>query len=235
MPADQQAHILQFLTAVGGALGVLLLLGGVLLHLLRCFGGYFLVRIETALLGLLVGAAAGIVMTLWLDRPTSADRVVAGVGGAILLGLAFWFVWRGVFAVYCALACGGATGIGLTAWWGQGYWPAAVIVAAIVGIGVLVLLWLFFRAIVVLLTAAGGGFGAVYTVVLAVLIGVNRPALASPSDLLAGRWDVLALALPTALGLMAAGAWTQFRLLRRFAPQTARSSPAKARPKAKAA
>lgn len=171
----------------------------------HCFFGYVLFRVALALNGLAGGFVLG-AYVLGAVRPTSseADVWVAGIVGGVLLMLAAWFLYRVVFA-------------GLTGWMlAAAIFPfipppviVAWIVATVVGVLAAVLVFVYLRNLVAVVTSIAGA--AVFVVVV-----IDQWFwMGAPMEWL-GRDFMTLVALFAFLLLAAAGLAVQFRTRRRF-------------------
>jgi hypothetical protein len=127
----------------------------------HCFFGYIFFRVALAINGLAVGFHLGAYI-LGSVRPSStvADVWVAGIVGGILLMLAAWFLYRILFAAGAGWM---AAAVILHAWPTGG--TAAWIVAALAGVVLAGLAYVFLRELVTVVTAFAGAGAFVVIVV----------------------------------------------------------------------
>lgn len=194
------------------------LAGLVLLGLAHCFLGYVLFRLTLLLDGAIAGWVLGqALLVSFRPAPGGMDLFVAGVIGGILLALSAWYLYK----LFFALGLGALSGAMLGSLLG---WPATVggwVVAVLVFVLVSAVVYGMMRKLVILLTAVGGAFTAVF---LGVWGATGQP---TPFfDWLGEHWLAGSLALLGAGLLSAAGYWVQsqspFLISDQFSPRFGR-------------
>jgi hypothetical protein len=175
-----------------------------LLALLNCFFGYVLFRVLLALYGTLAGLLLGLDLASWVrDQPATLDYLVAGIALAVLLGLLSWLFFRVAFAALSAVVVAGLAAGLFGAPPGVAGWIVGGLVGAVVG----VVAFLQLYRMVVLVTAIGGGFSAVF---------VPAAAFAGPAGVTSFGPLAGALLFLAAAGLSVAGIFGQGQLARVF-------------------
>ncbi|MCE5277022.1 MAG: hypothetical protein ABFD92_14900 [Planctomycetaceae bacterium] len=205
MPSAPDFHqMLQSQFAGGGPGMVMLVLWGLLL----CFLGYPLLRIQLVMAGLVGGILLGAISAAALyTQPTGTDYLIFCLAGAILLGLLSWFLYRLVLGL-AVLA--GATALTATL---MNYTHTSWIVGGLIGLVLALLVFVYTRPLVIVLTGVSGSVNAVLA---ATLLAVGA---AGPEDLWqVFRGNVLTgiIAAGAAFVLAALGLYCQFRLARKY-------------------
>lgn len=189
--------------------------------LLWCFLGYIVVRVCLAIGGLIVGAAAGLLLSAWLmpGGPMlayAAAAIVAAVPTAYLC----WRFHRVTYAVYVAanVAIVFACITALLPGAGSVHPAVGLVFAGIFGLGFGVLAFLLAKHMIIILSALGGAFTAV--VALAILVANGPVALADLSFTTRLSWTILPLAAMTII-LAGFGAYVQYRVVARLEERAA--------------
>jgi hypothetical protein len=182
--------------------GAAALAGALLWGLLNCFLGYPLFRLILVFSAVAVGAVLGAELAEWLrEAPTRGDYVIACGTLIVLSALLAWFFYR----LGEALLVGGLVAGGLAMLTES---PAGTALAISLGVAMAVMTFLYMRPLLVLLTAVGGGFSAVFTMA-DLLTGQQMSQGHAPHS----PW-LLAVLIFLSLATATCGFLVQLRLLR---------------------
>lgn len=191
----------------------------VVLGLAHCFMGYVLFRIALAIDAAIAGWLLGGQLAALIRPPSELDLLVAGVVGAVLLGLAAWYVFRGLFA----LGAGALAAFFIATAFGEAPGAGAWVFGGLVGLVVALFCYIQMRRVVVVLTAVSG---AIITVAAlgAMLADLSwHPVRWLTSGEVGGY-----VALGATVGLAIAGVWVQraspFFVTNRYSPEGRRRS-----------
>ncbi|MCE5325800.1 MAG: DUF4203 domain-containing protein [Planctomycetaceae bacterium] len=202
--APDFAQMLESQYAGGGPALVMLIVWA----LLVCFLGYPLLRIQLVMAGLVGGVLLGLIAASALyGQPSGADYLIFCLAGAILLGLLSWFLYRVVLGL-AVLA--GVTGLAAML---MNYTHAGWVVGGLAGLVLAVLVFIYTRPLVIVLTSVNGSMAAALAATMLVT------GASAPEDLLAAfRRNVatVVIAAGAALVLAALGLYCQFRLARKY-------------------
>lgn len=172
-----------------------------------CFLGYVLFRINLVVAGVLLGGFLGyLVLCTWRPQAPGRDYLVLCTALAGLLGLGGWFLYRLAFALYVASAVVVAGAFLVGRFQSVGGW----ILAAVVGVPLGFLAFVYVRQIVIFATGLSGGLGAVLNALVMVVGGSDNVGA-----LFGGPRRPVGLLLALAavgIGLAAAGMYVQSRL-----------------------
>jgi hypothetical protein len=206
---------LEQLPALGSGSTLLIAIIFIGFGLLNCFFGYRIFRILLAVYGFVLGAFVGIAVagtvapdqTLWLV----VGAIAGGVIGAVLMAILYFvgvFVLGALAGALLANTIGTVVGITM---------PTLVVIIVAIVVGVIALIAQ--RAVLILLTAFGGAWGAVAGCVL-LFNGQTLPALGtfarSTTVEQAGLPTLVILIVWLILGI--AGVAVQFRTTREIEP-----------------
>lgn len=124
------------------------------ISLLNCFFGLKLLKVWTALLGLLIGFALGFGISTAFDATTTVALAVGAVAGIALAALGFWLYLAGVFVLCWVL------GYGIVLTLTDTRTTLVMIIAVVVGLAIAVIALKFAEPMVILATGVQGGISA---------------------------------------------------------------------------
>ncbi|MDD3402529.1 MAG: hypothetical protein PHQ72_04110 [Hespellia sp.] len=143
---------------------------GLVFALLNCFFGLKMIKIWTAILGLLIGFGVGFGVAAHFGAETMIALAVGAVAGIVLAILGFWLYLAGVFVICWLMSFG--TIISFTGTDNM----IAVIIAIVAGLVVALVALKFVEPIIIFVTGLQGGFSAGSAIcVLASVPGTYTP------------------------------------------------------------
>ncbi len=118
----------------------------------HCFLGYVLFRIALAIDGAIAGWVLGGLLVAMLRAPSETDLLVAGLLGAVLLGMLAWVLFRSIFA----LGVGALVALLIATSFGEDPSLGAWILGGLAGLVLAAFCYVQMRRMVIVLTAIGG-------------------------------------------------------------------------------